>query len=163
DDVAEPDDLSAFEPAPARRPSLGTELPELPGVVLALLGLALGIFPQTFFTLGALFATDQIVPEGAVRAVLRIVPFGYATNNSQWLAGILGLGRLGVGVGVLVIRWGSQRTAVTLETSGGDELTGMASDALDEPGAVWLDLAPAFTSPWIQVGGRQLIGGIDED
>lgn len=148
----------------SRLASSTAELLELPGVALALIGIALSIFPQTFLiSLGALFATDQLAPEGAASGALRILPFGYATSNSQWLPGIFWLAALVLGAVALLLRIGSRRTAVTLETSGGKLLTGMEQDALDEPGAVWLDLAPSFTSPWTQIAGRQLIGGIDED
>ena len=139
------------------------ELLELPGVALALIALALGIFPQTFLNLGVLFATDQLAPEGAANGALRIVPFGYATSTSQWLPGIFWLAALVIGVVVALLRIGARRTPVTLEASGDEQLTGMDSDALDEPAAVWLDLSPSFTSPWTQLAGRQLIGGIDED
>ena len=160
----EDEDVDVGTVKPARSWATTTaELLELPGVVLALIALALGIFPQTFLSMGVLFATDQLAPEGAANGILRIVPFGYATNNSQWLPGIFWLAALALGVVVALLRLGAQRTAVTLETSGDEQLTGMESDALDEPGAVWLDLAPSFTSPWTQVAGRQLIGGIDED
>ena len=163
-DEDEDEDKDAGTVKPARSwATTTTELLELPGVVLALIALALGIFPQTFLSMGVLFATDQLAPEGAANGILRVVPFGYATNNSQWLPGIFWLAALALGVVVALLRIGSQRTAVTLETSGDEQLTGMESDALDEPGAVWLDLAPSFTSPWTQVAGRQLIGGIDED
>lgn len=147
-----------------KRPSATiAELLELPGVALALIGLALGVFPQTFLNMGVLFATDQITPDGAPNGVLRIVRFGYATVNSQWLPGIFWLAIVMLGVVVLLLRLGVRRTPVTLETRGDDELAGMEEGALDDPAAVWLDLAPAFTSSWTQVAGKQLIGGIDED
>ena len=150
--------------AATRWASSTAELLELPGVALALIAIALSIFPQTFLSsLGALFATDQLAPEGAASGALTILPFGYATSNSQWLPGIFWLAALVLGAVALLLRIGSHRTAVTLETSGGKLLTGMEQDALDEPAAVWLDLAPSFTSPWTQIAGRQLIGGIDED
>ena len=165
EDVAADEDIADVKSGVAnRQKSTIAELLELPGVVLALIGIALGVFPQTFMTsMGALFASDQLAPEGAANAALRIVPFGYATGNSQWLPGIFWLAALVLGAVALLLRIGSHRTAVTLETSGGKLLTGMEQDALDEPAAVWLDLAPSFTSPWTQVAGRQLIGGIDED
>lgn len=146
-----------------RAPSRFSELLELPGAVLALIGLALGVFPQTFLSMGVLFATDQITPEGAANRVVRIVPFGYTAGNSQWLPGIFWLSAVVLVVAIALIRWGTHRAAVTLETSGAGELTGMESEALDEPEVVWVDLAAAFTSQWTQVAGRQLIGGIDED
>jgi formate hydrogenlyase subunit 3/multisubunit Na+/H+ antiporter MnhD subunit len=158
------EDVSKVTSDANHRASTTAELLELPGVALALIGIALSIVPQTFMSsLGALFATDQLAPEGAASGALRILPFGYATSNSQWLPGIFWLAALVLGAVALLLRIGSRRTAVTLETSGGKLLTGMESDALDEPAAVWLDLAPSFTSPWTQLAGRQLIGGIDED
>jgi formate hydrogenlyase subunit 3/multisubunit Na+/H+ antiporter MnhD subunit len=146
-----------------RTPSRFSELLELPGAVLALIGLALGVFPQAFSSMGVLFATDQITPEGAANRVMRIVSFGYTAGNSQWLPGIFWLAAVVLVVAIALIRWGTHRAAVTLETSGAGELTGMESEALDEPEVVWVDLAAAFTSQWTQVAGRQLIGGIDED
>jgi formate hydrogenlyase subunit 3/multisubunit Na+/H+ antiporter MnhD subunit len=168
---ADPDDAAAddvegaeAEGTATKRPSSTiAELLELPGVALALIAVALGIFPQTFLNMGALFATDQITQEGAADGVLRIVRFGYTTANSQWLPGIFWLAALVLGVVVLLLRLGVHRTAVTLETSGDAELAGMDEDALDEPAVVWIDLASAFTSHWTQVAGKQLIGGIDED
>lgn len=150
----------ASEQAPARSFS---ELLELPGVILALIGLALAIFPQTFLNMGALAAADQVNEEGVVAGVVRIVPFGYATLNSQWLPGIFWLAALVLGAVVLLMRIGTHRSAVTLEISGDSQLTGMDEEALDEPAVAWVDLAPAFTSSWTQVGAKQLIGGIDED
>ncbi|HKT39601.1 MAG TPA: hypothetical protein VJR48_14590, partial [Ktedonobacterales bacterium] len=159
---SDPDDLAeggAEKPAASRI----SELLELPGAALAVIGLALGVFPQTFLNLGALFAVDQFTPEGAASSVLRIVPFGYSTGNSQWLPGIFWLAALVLTAAILLIRLGTHRTAVTLETTGDDHLTGMEHEALDEPAVVWVDLASAFTSSWTQVAGGQLIGGIDED
>ena len=148
------------EKGPASRAS---EFLELPGAVLALIGLALGIFPQAFLSIGVLFATDQIRPEGAVNSELRMVPFGYEVMNSQWLPGIFWLAALVLAVAILLIRLGTHRTAVTLVTGEEDERDEMGRDALEEPAVVWADLAPAFTSQWTQVAGKQLIGGIDED
>lgn len=145
------------------RPSRITELLELPGVALALIGLAIGIFPQTFLGMGTLFAANQIAPEGAVDSALHIVATGYTTDNSQWLPGIFALVALTLAVVVGLLRLGARRTAVTLETSGAEELTGMGGDALNEPAVVWVDLAPSFTSQWTQVAGKQLLGGIDEE
>ena len=161
---ADPDELAGDESEkPAR--SAVSELLELPGAVLAVLGIALGIFPQTFLNFGALFAVDQITPEGAANGVLRIIPFGYSTGNSQWLPGIFWLAAVVLAGAVLLLRLGTHRTAVSLETSGEEALTGMGmeGDALEEPSVVWVDLASAFTSSWTQVAGSQLIGGIDED
>jgi multicomponent Na+:H+ antiporter subunit D len=146
-----------------------SELHELPGAVLALLGVALGVFPQTFLAFGALFAADQITPESAVDRVLTIVPFGYRTTNSQWLPVIFWLVALALGVVVALMRLGAHRTMVTLETvdTTAVEATDVgaiaAMDALDEPAVVWVDLAPAFASPWTQVAGKRLIGGIDDE
>lgn len=164
EDMAVDEDIADVKGGANRRASTLAELLELPGVALALIALALGIFPQAFMSgMGVLFATDQLAPEGAATGALRIVPFGYATSNSQWLPGIFWLAALVLGAVALLLRVGSHRTLVTLETSGDEQLTGMGSEALDEPATVWLDLAPSFTSPWTQVAGRQLIGGIDED
>lgn len=159
---ADPDELaeSADDKDTSARFS---ELLELPGAALALIGLALGIFPQTFLGMGVLFATDQITPDGAANRVLRIVPFGYTAGNSQWLPDIFWLAAVALVVVIALIRWGTHRAAVTLETSGAGELAGMESEALDEPEVAWVDLASAFTSPWTQIAGRQLIGGIDEN
>ncbi len=161
---ADPDELAGEETEKPARSSV-SELLELPGAVLAVLGIALGIFPQTFLNVGALFAVDQITPEGAANGVLRVIPFGYTTGNSQWLPGIFWLAAVVLAGAVLLLRLGTHRTAVTLETSGEEALTGMGmgGDALEEPAVVWVDLASAFTSSWTQVAGSQLIGGIDED
>jgi formate hydrogenlyase subunit 3/multisubunit Na+/H+ antiporter MnhD subunit len=160
----DPDELAEDESDTEKRtPSRDSELLELPGAALAVIGVALGIFPQTFLNMGVLFATDQMTPEGAANGVLRIVPFGYSTGNSQWLPGIFWLAAVLLTVVILLVRLGTRRSAVTLETSEADQLTGMESDALDEPAVVWVDLASAFTSPWTQIAGNQLIGGIDED
>jgi formate hydrogenlyase subunit 3/multisubunit Na+/H+ antiporter MnhD subunit len=161
---ADPDELAGDETEkPAR--SRASELLELPGAALAVIGIALGIFPQTFLNMGALFAVDQITPDGAGNGVLRVIPFGYTTGNSQWLPGIFWLAAAVLAGAVLLLRLGTHRTAVTLETSGEEALTGvgMEREALEEPAVVWVDLASAFTSSWTQVAGSQLIGGIDED
>lgn len=161
---ADPDELADVEAEkPAR--SSASELLELPGAALAVIGIALGIFPQAFLNFGALFAVDQITPEGAGNGVLRVIPFGYTTGNSQWLPGIFWLAAVVLTGAILLIRLGTRRTAVTLETSGEEALTGlgMEREALEEPAVVWVDLASAFTSSWTQVAGSQLIGGIDED
>ena len=161
---SDPDELADDEAEKPARSSV-SELLELPGAVLAVLGIALGIFPQTFLNWGALFAVDQITPQGAANGVLRVIPFGYTTGNSQWLPGIFWLAAVVLAGVVLLLRLGTHRTAVTLETSGEEALTGMGMEgaALEEPSVVWVDLASAFTSPWTQVAGSQLIGGIDED
>jgi formate hydrogenlyase subunit 3/multisubunit Na+/H+ antiporter MnhD subunit len=161
---ADPDELAGDETEKPARTS-ASELLELPGAALAVIGIALGIFPQTFLNMGALFAVDQITPEGAANDVLRVISFGYTTGNSQWLPGIFWLAAVVLAGTVLLLRLGTRRTAVTLETSGEEALTGvgMESAALEEPAVVWVDLASAFTSSWTQVAGSQLIGGIDED
>jgi formate hydrogenlyase subunit 3/multisubunit Na+/H+ antiporter MnhD subunit len=161
---ADPEELAGDETEKPARSSV-SELLELPGAALAVLGIALGIFPQTFLNMGAFFAVDQITPEGAANGVLRIIPFGYTTGNSQWLPGVFWLAAVVLAGAVLLIRLGTHRTAVTLETSGEEALTGVGMEgaALEEPAVVWVDLASAFTSSWTQVAGSQLIGGIDED
>lgn len=164
---ADPDERADDEAEKPEKPARSSvsELLELPGVVLAILGIALGVFPQTFLNFGALFAVDQITPQSAANGVLRVIPFGYTTGNSQWLPGIFWLAAVVLAGAVLLLRVGTHRTAVTLETSDGEALTGMGmeGDALEEPAVVWVDLASAFTSSWTQVAGSQLIGGIDED
>ena len=60
---ADPDELAGDETEKPARSSV-SELLELPGAVLAVLGIALGIFPQIFLNWGALFAVDQITPAG---------------------------------------------------------------------------------------------------
>jgi NADH:ubiquinone oxidoreductase subunit 5 (subunit L)/multisubunit Na+/H+ antiporter MnhA subunit len=161
---SDPDELAGDETEKPARSSV-SELLELPGAVLAVLGIALGIFPQVFLNWGALFAVDQVTPAGAANDVLRVIPFGYTTGNSQWLPGIFWLAAVVLAGAVLLLRLGTHRTAVTLETSGEEALTGMGmeGDALEEPSVVWVDFASAFTSSWTQVAGSQLIGGIDED
>lgn len=159
---ANPDDATDDIPA-TKRPSSPSELLELPGTVLALAGMALGIFPQVFLNFGVVFAVDQLDFVGGTSGVLRDVPFGYATSKGEWQPGIFWLAALVLGIVIALLRWGVRRTPVTLETTSDTLLTGMEDDALDEPAAVWFDFAPAFTSQWTQVAGKQLIGGIDED
>jgi formate hydrogenlyase subunit 3/multisubunit Na+/H+ antiporter MnhD subunit len=160
---ANPDEATDDAPTTSKRLSSPSELLELPGTVLALAGMALGIFPQVFLNFGVVFAVDQLDFVGGTSGVLRDVPFGYATSKGEWQPGIFWLAALVLGIVIAVLRWGVRRTPVTLETTSDTLLTGMENDALDEPAAVWFDFSPAFTSQWTQVAGKQLIGGIDED
>jgi formate hydrogenlyase subunit 3/multisubunit Na+/H+ antiporter MnhD subunit len=171
--------LRAIEPA------------HLPGVVLALLALVVGIAPGLLFLVGGLSAARAILQPGALDQILQLLPLGYIAGPSEWLPSLVWIAVVILAVLAALIREIARpaprvvrplaaATQARLEPAsrvipadleagvapeGEPELEPVAAGVapLAEPGDVWKDLAGTVDSGWTVPGAPWLLGDLDED
>ena len=181
----EPDEaLTSWEQAGA-----SSEGVEVPGMVLGLLALTVGIAPEVLLSVGGLNAAGMLLQPGALVSEVQLSPLGYSLRGSQWLPGLAWLAlallvALVAGTRFAIYRSSAlvalqpevaaevaEPTLVGNATRDDAESADDAPDAADEaalatlvpPVEAWSDLAPLFGSRFLMPGGDWLLAGVEDD
>ncbi len=159
-DDADEGDEDALPTTSADTPSLQ----ELPGVLLAVLAVIVGIAPELLLSLGGKLAAGALVQAGAIDSAVSTSLMGYAAGVGQWLPGIAWLAGLVLVLLVIFLRPAGAREArpvylagqTPVEAEGPVELAG-----LPEPSSAWQDLDAAFRSAWTLPAAERLLADAD--
>lgn len=198
EDVETDVDDAAVEAAPpplnprAQRTGALPGLPELrgddlPGVILALLIVALGVAPEWLLSLGGQAAASELLSSGSLDGFIQTNAAGYSIAiGAQWLPGLVAW--IAVVLIVLVVLIQARATRVvrpvylagqsardlaplegeginTIEDDLADDTnaTADAALALAEPTEAWSDLQPAFASAWLTPASQWIVVDDEDD
>ncbi|HUY77011.1 MAG TPA: proton-conducting transporter membrane subunit, partial [Ktedonobacterales bacterium] len=160
---------------------------DIPGVIVALLIVALGVAPEWLFALGGQAAANELLSTGALDGFTQINAAGYSIAiGAQWLPGLAAW--VAVILIVLVVlmqaratrvvrpvylagqsardlapQVGAETDTLEAELAADTDTTAAAALELAEPTAAWSDLQPAFASAWLTPASQWIIVDNDDE